>query len=393
MGHAATAHQLPRNADVVVVGGGAVGVSAAYHLAAAGAGSVVLVEREAALGTGSTGRSAGGFRHQFSSRVNVELSLASIPLITGFSATHGLPLDVVQDGYLFVVRDAAAWPTFQAAAAMQRGLGVDVRLLAAGDVAELMPGLDLDGVVGATYCAEDGLADPSGLTLGYATAARRAGASVLTGVEATRIVTGRGRVTALETTRGTIATPLVIDAAGPWARALATSAGVDLPLEPIPRVVLVTGPFAGVPARRTLVVDVATSFYFHREGDGVLMGMGDPHERPSFETRVDERFVAEELLPTALRVLPALADAGIAHRWVGLYEMTPDRHPIIGRAPGVDGLLLANGFSGHGFQHAPIVGRLLAEIVVDGAAHTVDIRSLGLDRFATGALVGEVHVV
>ena len=185
----------------------------------------------------------------------------------------------------------------------------------------------------------------------------------------------------------------MVDAAGPWARALAASAGVDLPLEPIPRVVLVTGPFPGVPARRTLVVDVATSFYFHREGGGVLMGMGDPAERPSFETRVDERFVAEDLLPTALRVLPALADAAIAHRWVGLYEMTPDRHPIIGPAPGVDGLLLANGFSGHGFQHAPIVGQLLAEIVVDGAAHTVDIGSLGLDRFATGDLVGEVHVV
>jgi sarcosine oxidase subunit beta len=155
----------------------------------------------------------------------------------------------------------------------------------------------------------------------------------------------------------------------------------------------VTGPFPGAPERRTLVVDEETSFYFHREGGGVLMGMGDPQEQPSFETRVDERFVAEELLPTALRVLPALADAAIAHRWVGLYEMTPDRHPIIGPAPGVDGLLLANGFSGHGFQHAPVVGKLLAELVVEGAARTVDISSLGLDRFARGALVGEARVV
>ena len=384
---------VPRTADVVVVGGGAVGVSAAYHLAAAGAGSVVLVEREAALGTGSTGHCAGGFRHQFSSRVNVELSLASIPMITGFTAAHGLPLDVVQDGYLFLVRDADTWPTFQAAAEMQRSLGVDVQLLAAGEVAELMPELAVDGVVGATYCAEDGLADPSGLTLGYATAARRAGASIFTGVNATGITTDHGRVTALETTEGTIATPIVIDAAGPWARELAATAGVDLPLEPIPRAVLVTGPFPGAPVRRTLVVDVASSFYFHREGGGVLMGMGDPGERSTFETRVDERFVAEDLLPTALRVLPALADAAIAHRWVGLYEMTPDRHPIIGPAPGVHGLLLANGFSGHGFQHAPIVGRLLAEIVVDGAARSVDIGSLGLDRFASRDLVGEVHVV
>jgi sarcosine oxidase subunit beta len=390
---AQSARAVPRTADVVVVGGGAVGVSAAYHLATAGAGSVVLVEREAALATGSTGRCAGGFRHQFSSRVNVELSLASIPLITGFSATHGLPLDVVQEGYLFLVRDAGAWPTFQAAAEMQRDLGVDVQLLGAGEVADLMPELAVDGVVGATFCAQDGLADPSGLTLGYATAARRAGANVLTGVDATRIIAEHGRVTALETNRGTIAAPIVIDAAGPWAGELAASAGIDLPLEPIPRVVLVTSPFPGAPARRTLVVDVATSFYFHREGGGVLMGMGDSGERPSFETTVDERFVAEDLLPTAVRVLPALVDAAIAHRWVGLYEMTPDRHPIIGPAPGVDGFLLANGFSGHGFQHAPVVGQLLAEIVVDGAARTVDISSLRLDRFASKNLVDEVHVV
>ncbi|HSS36460.1 MAG TPA: FAD-dependent oxidoreductase, partial [Patescibacteria group bacterium] len=144
--------RLPRTADVVIVGGGVVGVSAAYHLAAAGAGQVVLVEREPAFGAGSTGRCAGGFRHQFSSRVNVELSLASIPLIVGFQATHGLPLDVVQDGYLFLVRGDEAWAGFRAAAEMQRGLGVDVRVLAPEDAAELVPGLDVDDVTGATYC-------------------------------------------------------------------------------------------------------------------------------------------------------------------------------------------------------------------------------------------------
>jgi sarcosine oxidase subunit beta len=391
-GDTTDAPSLPALADVVVVGGGAVGVSAAYHLAAAGVGSVVLLEREAALGTGSTGRCAGGFRHQFSSRINVELSLASIPLITGFSATHGLPLDVVQDGYLFVVRDAAAWPAFVAAAEMQRGLGVPVELLDAAGAARQVPGLAVDGVVGATYCAVDGIADPSGLTLGYATAARRAGATVLTGVSVERIVTAAGRVEGVETDRGTVRTRVVVNATGPWAGLLARTAGVDLPLEPIPRVVMVTGAFPGVPVRRTLVIDAASSFYFHREGDGVLMGMGDPAEQPSFETRVDERFVAEELLPTAIRVFPALAEASIAHRWVGLYEMTPDRHPILGPVPGLDGLLLADGFSGHGFQHAPIVGKLLAEIVVEGTARTVDIASLGLDRFASET-VAEGHVV
>jgi sarcosine oxidase subunit beta len=385
--------RLPTTADAVVVGGGAVGVSAAYHLAAAGAGSVLLLERAAELGTGSTGLCAGGFRHQFSSRVNVQLSLASIPLITGFSATHGLPLDVVQDGYLFLLREAAEWSEYQASAEMQRGLGVDVRLLTAREAAELIPGLGVDGVIGATFCAQDGIADPSGLTLGYATAARRAGAIIRTGVEVTRIVTDGGRVTGVETTGGPIACGTVVDAAGPWAGLLAATAGVELPLEPIPRVVLVTGPFQGVPPRRTLVIDAGTSFYFHREGEGILMGMGDPTQRPTFETRVDEQFIAERLLPTAIRILPALEDAVIAHSWVGLYEMTPDRHPIIGPVPGLTGLLLANGFSGHGFQHAPIVGKLIAEIVVDGMATTVDVSSLGLDRFSAGRLVGEVHVV
>jgi sarcosine oxidase subunit beta len=381
------------SADVVVVGGGAVGVSTAYHLVAAGAGSVLLLERAAELGTGSTGLCAGGFRHQFSSRVNVQLSLASIPLITGFSADHGIPLDVDQDGYLFLLRTDDEWAEYQASAAMQRELGVDVRLLSPVEAAVRIPGLDVEGVLGATFCAQDGIADPAGLTLGYATAARRAGATIRTGVEVTRIVTDGSRVTGVETTEGPIATGTVVDAAGPWAALLARTAGVELPIEPIPRVVLVTGPFAGVPTRRTLVIDAGSSFYFHREGEGVLMGMGDPAQRSSFEPRVDERFVAEELLPTALRILPALEDAAIAHRWVGLYEMTPDRHPIIGRVDGLSGLLLANGFSGHGFMHSPIVGKLIAEIVVDGDAHSVDISSLGLDRFAGHRLVGEVHVV
>jgi len=385
--------RLPRESDVVVVGGGAVGASAAYHLAVAGAGRVVLLERAAALATGSTGLCAGGFRHQFSSRINVQLSMASVPLIVGFSETHGLPLDVVQDGYLFLVREEAAWASYRAAAEMQRGLGVDVRVVTADEAAEIAPGIAVDGVIGATYGPQDGIADPSGLTQGYATIARRAGAQILTGVEARRILTDDHGVAGVETGDGTIATRTVVNAAGPWAAALAATAGVDLPIEPIPRTILVTGPFAGAPARRTLVVDVATSFYFHREGAGALMGMGDPDERPTFETRVDERFVAERLLPAAISTLPALIDAAIAHSWCGLYEMTPDRHAILGPAPGLDGFFLANGFSGHGFQHAPIVGKLLAEMIVEGGARTVDVSSLGLGRFVAGRPIGETHVV
>jgi sarcosine oxidase, subunit beta len=379
-------------ADVVVVGGGVVGCSAAYHLAEAGAGRVLLLERADAVGTGSTGACAGGFRFQFSSRINVELSLASVPMIVGFTETHGLPLDVVQDGYLFLIRDEPALKRFAAAADTQRSLGVDARVLEPAEAADLAPGIAVEGLVGATFCPQDGIADPSGLTQGYATVARRAGAELRLGVEVTGITVEGGRVTGVRTPAGEISCLTVVNAAGPWAGELARGAGVELPLEAIPRTVLTTGSFPGVPLRRTLIIDAATSFYLHREGEGVLMGMGGRNERPSFSLEVDDRFVAEELLPVAVEVFPPLEAAGIAGSWAGLYEMTPDRHPIIGPAP-VEGLWLANGFSGHGFQHAPVVGKLLAEMIVGGAARTVDVSSLGLDRFARGDLVAEAHVV
>jgi len=382
-----------RTADVVVVGGGVVGVSAAYHLAAAGAGRVLLLERADALGTGSTGACAGGFRHQFSSEANIRLSLASVPMILSFQETHGFPLDVIQDGYLFLVRREEAWKGFAAAAELQRSMGVDVRLLAPEEAGAIVPGIALEGLVGATFCPDDGIADPSGLTTGYASAARRSGADIETGVEVTAIETAGGRVTGVATPAGGVSAPVVVNAAGPWAGLLAATCGVELPLEPIPRVVVVTGPFPGAPERRTLVIDAETSFYFHREGPGVLMGMGSPRERPSFDTSVDEASVSDELLPTAVRVFPPLEQAGVASMWAGLYEMTPDRHPILGPVADPQGLYLANGFSGHGFQHAPIVGKLLAEMIVEGKARSVDVSALSLDRFARGELVREAHVV
>ena len=384
---------MNRRADVVVVGGGIVGVSAAYHLAAAGAGSILLLERADRLGTGSTGACAGGFRHQFSSEVNIRLSLASVPMILGFSEEHGIALDVSQDGYLFLVRDEEAWRGFVAAAELQRSLGVPAELLSAGDAASLVPGISTDDVVGAAYCPWDGIADPSGLTLGYATVARRAGAVIETGIEVTAVRVEGERVAGVSTSKGDVDAALVVNAAGPWAGRLAETAGFEIPLEPVPRNVVTTGPFPGAPERRTLVIDAVTSFYLHKEGDGVLMGMGSPRERTSFDTRPDERFISDELLPTAVRVFPPVAEAGVASTWAGLYEMTPDRHPVVGEAPGVRGFYLANGFSGHGFQHAPVIGKVLAELIVEGRASTVDISSLALERFSRGELVREGHVV
>ena len=376
----------------MIVGGGIVGTSAAYHLASAGLPRVVLLERASTVGTGATGACAGGFRFQFSSRINIALSLASVPMILGFSSEHGLPLDLAQDGYLFLLRTPSEWEAFKSSAELQRSMGVDSEVLTPEEAAAIAPGISLDGVIGATFCAQDGIADPSGLTQGYATAARRAGAEIRLGTEVISVTETDGRVTGVETTAGHVSSPVVVNAAGPWAGLLASTAGVSIPLEPIPRMVVTTGSFQGVPVRRTLVIDAGTTFYFHREGAGVLMGMGGRDERPSFSTEVDDRFITEEILPTALRVFPPLEAAGIASTWAGLYEMTPDRHPIVGESP-VSGFFLANGFSGHGFQHAPVVGKLLSELIVEGRARTVDISALSFQRFETGSLVAEGQVV
>jgi len=383
-----------RTAGAIVIGGGAMGVSTAYHLAASGVEDVLLLEREAAFGLGSTGRCAGGFRHQFSSEVNVRLSLESVRMIRSFSEDHGLPLDVHVDGYLFLVRDQASWVDYQAAAEMQRALGARVELLDAQACAELIPGLVVDGVVGATFGPDDGIADPSGLTNGYAIAARRAGATLRLGlpVSAIRTSPDGSRVVGVETADGPIDAPIVVLAAGVWAPALAATAGFDLPVTPEPRQPVVTAPFPGRPERRTLVIDTSNMFFFHREGDGLLMSISPRQPKRTFEMAPDDRWVAEELLPYAITVLPALERAALASTWVGLYEMSPDHDAILGPVEGLEGIQLAAGFSGHGFQHAPIVGKVLAELTT-GRPPTVDVHELRLGRFAAGEALVETHVV
>jgi sarcosine oxidase subunit beta len=268
---------------------------------------------------------------------------------------------------------------------------VEVEVLESADAGSLVPGIDTTGVVGATFGPGDGIADPAALTQGYATLARRAGATFALETSVTAIeVDPAGAVTGVRTAGGAVAASAVVLAAGAWSGALAATAGVQLPIEPIPRVVVTTGAFPGVPERRTLVIDATTSFYFHREGDGVLMGMGG-HDVTTFDTTVDDRFVNEELVPRAVVVYPPLADAGIHSRWAGLYEMTPDRLPVVGPAP-VGGLWFAAGFSGHGFQHGPIVGKVVAELIM-GARASVDVSALSFNRFGAGDLTTERHVV
>jgi sarcosine oxidase subunit beta len=379
-------------ADVVVVGGGIIGAATAYHLARLNAGTVVLLEQEPMLGTGSTGRCAGGFRLQFSTEINVRLSQLSLPMILRFEEETGTPVDIHQNGYLFLLSTSEEVSASRANVVMQNRLGVPSNYLGPEEISRLAPHISLEGILGGTFCPWDGIGDPNGMTQGYAAAARRLGVAIHTGVAVTGIRTSGGRVQGVETSQGTIACGSVANAAGPHARAVASWAGIDLPVFPQRRHVYVTHPFAQAPADHLMVIDFSTTFYFHRESGGVLMGMGDPAEPSSFNRSVDPDFL-ERVLAVGLRRYPALAEAAINRAWAGLYEMSPDAHPILGRVESPAGFYLANGFSGHGFQHAPVVGKLLAEEITLGAARTLDIAPLRLDRFFSPASPRELNVV
>lgn len=384
------------SSDAVIVGGGCMGASVAFHLSRRGMTNVVVIEREALLATGSTGRNAGGVRHQFSNVANISLSIESIDLLERFADEVGQPIDFHQDGYLFLLSSAASVETFRRNVALQRSLGVEVQELDPTQAAALAPGLDTNGVLAATFCARDGIADPNGVTMGFAKAAQAAGVTIERDTEVTGIRVDAGRVTAVDTTRGTIATPVVVNAAGPYARAIGRMAGVDVPVDPIRRHIFIAAgqngaPLARVPLSRIMVIDFETTFYFHREGAGMLFGMGDRDEQPTFDTTVQWDFLPR-VIDVAVKRLPSLADASISHAWAGLYEMSPDGNPILGRAHAVDGLFLINGFSGHGFQHSPAAGRILADVIT-GRDPQFDLAPFSAGRFAKGAIAGERYVV
>lgn len=379
-------------APVVIIGAGCIGAAIAYHLGRRGVKNVVVLDRELFSGAGSTGKCAGGIRQQFSTPLNCRISQLSVQHLERFREEMQCEGEVFFPvGYLFLLSDEARWRTFQTQAQMQRGLGLPVQTLSPAEASVIVPEVNMEGVLGATFCPTDGLGNPHEITQAYEQRARALGASFRFGVEVTGLIMDGTNVTGVRTSAGEIDTPLVVNAAGAWARAVAGWAGIDLPVLPYRRHCFTTNALPFVHDKLPMIVDMKTGVYMHRESGGMLMGLADKDEAPSFDTSTNWDFVEKVVEPAMMR-LPALETAEIAGGWAGLYETTPDHNAVLGPARGVNGMLLANGFSGHGFMQAPGIGQLMAEWIVDGQP-SMDLSEMRLERFAEQQVIVEANVI
>jgi sarcosine oxidase subunit beta len=382
---------LPTTADIVIIGGGVMGTSAAYHLAKCGVKNIVLLEKEEFFGTGATGRCAGGVRYQFSTDINVRLSIESLPMIERFREEIGQDVNYRKCGYLLIATNENDATIFKHNVEMQNSLGIDTQLLSGDEVRERLPLMKFEDAIAGTFNPKDGIVDPNGVVAGYVGAAQKLGVKALTQVEVTGIRVGGDQVEAVETAQGVIETRMILNAAGPWAGVIGEMAGVRIPIVPLRRQMFTTDPIEEIPEDFPFVIDFAQSLYFHREGEGLLIGMSNQNEKPGFDQNVDEEFEFVNL-DAAIARMPLLERASRASHWAGLYEVTPDAHPIFGGC-GVKGFTMCTGFSGHGFMHGPIAGKLMSEYIVDGKFSTLDVSMLDLARFEEGRSIKEYNVV
>ncbi len=379
-----------REASAVVIGGGVMGTSIAFHLAEAGVSDVILVER-GQLAEGSTSRAAGGVRAQFSDPLNVQIGARSLEAFAGFGTRPGWEIDLRRVGYLFLLTTEDDVQAFTRNVEMQNRLGVPSRMITPEEAKELSPLINVDDVLAAAYSPDDGHATPEAVVQGYAAGARAHGAQVLTGCGVTAIAVEDGQITAVATEQGEIRTGTVICAAGAWSAAVGQMAGVELPVTPMRRQILYTEPIENLPEHIPMTIDFATGFYFHREGNGLLMGMADPNETPGFKLEATDDWIPG-LLDVAERRAPAVTEAGIGGGWAGLYEVSPDHNALVGEASAPGRFLYATGFSGHGFLQGPAVGEIVRDLYL-GREPFVDVTPLSADRFDGRAVRPERNVV
>lgn len=391
---------MNRTADVVIIGGGIVGASVAFHLAERGCTDVLVLEREAGQGLGSTGKATGGVRAQFATAINIQMSRYSIDFFTRFEEATGHKCDYEPAGYLFVATSEAQLDDLRRARERQHAEGLtNVELVGAEEIARRVPQLRTVDVVGGSFCGTDGFIAPLKVMRGFTARATERGVRVWTETEVTGIEVAGGCVAGVKTTRGRISTQVVVNASGAWAALTARLAGVEIPVVPLRRQLVSVRPAVPLAAGTPMVIDLSNNFHFRPEArelaaPGVLLAWPDEAETPGFKTDFDPAFTAKVFRHARARA-PFLAGASVnASRCrAGLYELTPDHHAIIGEAPGVGGLFLANGFSGHGVMHSPATGRLLAELILDGRATLLDVSALSPERFAAGRLLSETSVL
>jgi glycine/D-amino acid oxidase-like deaminating enzyme len=384
---------VSHTADVVIVGAGIIGGSIAFHLLERDPRlRVVMLEKEAEPGTGATSKATGGVRFQFSTEANVRLTQLSYRYFTHAEEILGSPVDFLRHGYLFVTTDAATLEQCRENVALQRGLGVPSELLGPEQIQRHLDCLVTRDLVGGSFCADDGSADPYSMLQAFLARARARGLRLLTGHPVVGLLRQGDRVTGVQTPHGEWSAPLVIDCAGPYADQVGAMADVAIPSRPYRRQVMVTEPLPVLPEVFPLIVDLDTGFYVHRQGrSAVLMGGTDKDIKPGLDTEVDWDAFDAVFRAAAVRV-PPLADAQVMRAYAGVRDLTPDYRGILGPAGAAPGLYVACGFSGHGFMHAPAIGILMSEILLDGRASSMDIAALSLDRFAAGRLRAEANM-
>jgi sarcosine oxidase subunit beta len=381
-------------ADVVLIGGGIVGSSIAYHLVSAGCKSVLVIERETAQGKGSTGKSMGGVRAQFSTPVNIQMSLYSIPFYASFEEQLGYPCDYRPQGYLFCATNDKHLAYLRANYERQVSMGLkNVRLVAGEEIRSMFPQLRADDIVGGSFCSTDGFVDPYSAMVGFMTWASDHGAALWKNAGATGITRKNGAFE-IATTRETVSTRAVVNCAGAWAAPIAKMVGIDLPVEPLRRMLVPTEPFDQFPHTAPMIIDMSTGFHFRPESRGFLLAWNDPEETPGYKPDFEASFIEKILIRAADRV-PVFENVEINPKraWAGLYEMTPDHHPILGESPEVPGFFFANGFSGHGVMHSPATGKILSDLILAGKTDLIDASLLNFSRFAEGRTIHETAVL
>ncbi|HZE80971.1 MAG TPA: FAD-dependent oxidoreductase [Candidatus Polarisedimenticolia bacterium] len=383
-------------AEVVIIGGGIVGSSIAWHLTDAGCKNVLVIERESSQGKGSTGKSMGGVRAQFSTPVNIQMSLYSIPFYARFEEVVGHPADYRPQGYLFLATKESHLAYLRDNFARQEKLGLTTaRLLPVEEICTMLPQLRSDDILGGSFCSTDGFVDPYSVMNGFMASAAEHGATLWKKTEVTGITIDQQGAFSVETTRGPVSTRTVVNAAGAWSAQIAKFVGIDLPVEPLRRMLVPSEPFSDFPHSSPMVIDMSTGFHFRPEGRGFLLAWNDPEETPGYKTDFEPSFIEKILMHAANRV-PAFENLPVNPKraWAGLYEMTPDHHCILGPVAGAPGFFLANGFSGHGVMHSPATGKILTGLILQGKTNVVDdVSVLGYERFARGELLHETAVL